>query len=275
MAREDESLWVFRDRYPERNEVYARMDAEADSARETLRCDLGIAYGDHPREAFDLFPGPPGAPLVVFIHGGYWQGLLRERFAFVARPLVKAGYSVALPGYPLAPEARLSEMVYAVDRSVDAILKIAARHKFNPSGWIASGHSAGGHLALLTALRDREVPLNGVVAISPICDLESLRDTSLDAALGLTDDDILRFSPRRQPAPRAPVQLVVGADETAGFRGQALTYAARLVTEGGTCSYRELPGLNHYTIPLEIERPYSSIMAAFNELTGPPARQGG
>lgn len=275
MAREDETDWVFRDRHPERGEVYARMDSESERAYATLKVQRGLHYGDHPREALDLFPGQPGAPLVVFFHGGYWQSLSRERFAFVAEPLVRAGYSVALPGYPLAPEASLSAIVAAASIAVKAATEAATAAGLAPSGWIAAGHSAGAHLALMTALSPQSVPLRGVVAISPICDLDPLRGTSLDSALKLTTEDVRSLSPARLPLPSARVQMIVGADETAGFRGQTFSHTARMVQAGHDCSCRELPGLNHYTIPLEIRRPYSSIMAAVIELTGTPAGQGG
>lgn len=275
MAAADEADWVFRDRHPERGEVYARMDALSEAARGAGNCIAGIPYGAHPREAFDLFPSRSGTPLVVFIHGGYWQSLSRERFSFVAAPLQKAGFAVALPSYPLAPEQRLGDIVAAVDRAVDTIIAATIARGERPAGWIASGHSAGGHLALLAARRERAVPLMGIVAVSPICDIGPLRGTSLDAALSLSEADVAEFSPQRLAPPPAPVRLFVGEDETRGFRDQAHAYAEKARNLGHDCDARVLPGLNHYTIPLEIERPLSLILSTFYELAAKPAGREG
>lgn len=275
MAASDEPDWVFRDRHPERGEVYARMDALSDAARGSGACIAGIPYGAHPREAFELFPAAPGAPLVVFIHGGYWQSLTRERFAFVATPLRAAGFAVALPSYPLAPDRRLGDIVASADRSVDAIIAATIARGERPSGWFASGHSAGGHLALLAARRPRAVPLLGVVALSPICDIGPLQGTSLDAALSLSEREIADLSPLRLEVPAAPVRLFVGEDETPGFRNQARDYAEQARKLGHDCSAILLPERNHYTIPLEIERPLSLILSTFNELAQKPAGREG
>src|ERR687891_2788044 len=76
-------------------ERYARASA-AFRARWPARLDL--AYGDSPRQAVDLFlPEAPRPPLLVFIHGGYWQALDRKDFSFVGERLVEAG-AAGLPG---------------------------------------------------------------------------------------------------------------------------------------------------------------------------------
>src|SRR5579862_369785 len=74
------------------------------------KCDL--RYGERPRATLDYFPcGKPNAPLFVFIHGGYWQRNEKERFSFTALGPLAHGINVAVPGYTLAPEATLTEIV--------------------------------------------------------------------------------------------------------------------------------------------------------------------
>lgn len=266
MTSVNESDWVFRDQFPERLKVYDQMDTYSEAARMLPEVKVGVRYGDDPREAYDLFPGAPGSPLVIFIHGGYWQSLSRERFSFVAPPLLKAGFSVALPSYPLAPSAKLPLIVEAVDRAVDSIIEKLKSLRIACDSWIVSGHSAGGHLALLAALKSRSVPLAGVVAISPICDLQVLRKTSLDKALSITQAEVETLSPMRLAIPTAPVRLFVGAEETTGFLGQSASYKTRMISVGGDCHSEQLTGLNHYTIPLEMLRPKSLLISAFKEL---------
>ena len=51
---------------------YARLSAVA---RDTLDCREDVAYGDHPDEIVDIFPAGDNAPVLIFIHGGYWRML--------------------------------------------------------------------------------------------------------------------------------------------------------------------------------------------------------
>jgi arylformamidase len=67
---------------------------------------LELRYGERPRNRIDIFPcGAPGAPLFVFIHGGYWQRNSKEIFSCMAQGPMARGFDVALPGYTLAPDA--------------------------------------------------------------------------------------------------------------------------------------------------------------------------
>jgi arylformamidase len=63
------------------------------------KCDL--RYGTRPRASLDYFPGGvAGAPLFVFIHGGYWQRNEKERFSFTALGPLAHGINVAVPWRP-------------------------------------------------------------------------------------------------------------------------------------------------------------------------------
>src|SRR5947207_5790328 len=75
----------------------ARSDRMRPSSRE-------LRYGNAERNRIDLFEVAPGAPLLVFIHGGYWQMRAKENFAFIAAGPLAHGISVALVGYTLAPQ---------------------------------------------------------------------------------------------------------------------------------------------------------------------------
>lgn len=262
MATRDESDWVFRDRHPERVQVYAHYERLSELERGRTDCSLNVLYGPHPRERMDLFPASsPGAPLIIFIHGGYWQSQSKERFSFVANPLNAAGFSVALLGYPLAPERSLPEIINSVDHGVDAAISAFGPP---PIAWVAAGHSAGGHLALCAAKALRTVPLAGVAALSPILDLAPLQDTTLDTALRLTPEIISDFSPLFQPPSAAPVRIWIGGDETPGFLNQAQAYSRRM--EEADVRVTLLDGLNHYTIPGEIIAAPSCIIAGLREL---------
>jgi acetyl esterase/lipase len=59
---------------------------------------------------WDLYPAnDPKAPCFVHIHGGYWQRGSKEIFACLSEGPLARGWSAALCGYTLAPEASLTQ----------------------------------------------------------------------------------------------------------------------------------------------------------------------
>src|SRR5215470_692548 len=90
----------------------ARWRARSAEIRAAEGARLDLAYGQRPRAKLDYFScGARQAPLFVFIHGGYWQRNEKETFGFVADGPRAHGIDVALPGYTLAPQARLTDIV--------------------------------------------------------------------------------------------------------------------------------------------------------------------
>jgi arylformamidase len=82
-----------------------------------------LRYGPGTAELLDLFPAArAGAPLLVFVHGGYWTELSKRESAFLAPGLVSAGVSYAALDYPLAPHSSLDGIVDACEQAVDFLL---------------------------------------------------------------------------------------------------------------------------------------------------------
>ena len=98
-----------------------------------------LRYGSADRNRIDYFEAKAGAPLLVFIHGGYWQNREKETFGFLAAGPLAHGISVALIGYTLAPEKRLDGIVAEVRAALD----------FLSRPLLVSGWSAGGHLTAM------------------------------------------------------------------------------------------------------------------------------
>ena len=66
------------------------------------------AYGPGPRERLDVFaPRRSKAPVLVWLHGGYWRALGKGDQSFVAPPFTAAGALVVVPGYALCPAVRV------------------------------------------------------------------------------------------------------------------------------------------------------------------------
>ncbi|HEX6143685.1 MAG TPA: alpha/beta hydrolase [Geminicoccaceae bacterium] len=219
---------------------------------------LDLAYGAGGRQAVDLFP-PPGsggaAPLLVFIHGGYWQGLSRKDFSYVAAPFVARGAAVAVVGYDLAPEVEVGTIVEQIRAALIFLQREARGLGLDTGRIVVSGHSAGGHLAAMALATDwvaRGGPadlLAGVVAISGLFDLEPIRRCYLNDVLGLDEAEARRLSPIRLDLPAdVPVVVAVGGAESEEFLRQSQVYVEHLKSHLKKVEHRVENGLDHFTI---------------------------
>ncbi|MFM2355862.1 MAG: hypothetical protein RLZZ528_1598 [Pseudomonadota bacterium] len=202
----------------------ARWAAAAAAFREGLgaRATLGIAYGAGERTWFDLFL-PEGQPegVVVFVHGGYWLRFGPRDFSHLAAGALARGFAVAMPGYTLAPAARIGEMVREVAAAVTAIAARVA------GPVLLAGHSAGGHLVARVACEgvlpdDVAERLACVMPISPVSDLAPLMQTTMNAELQIDALEAMEESPAYGlNLEGLPVHVWVGADERPVFLDQA------------------------------------------------------
>src|SRR3954468_20012929 len=153
-------------------EIMAGFEERSATMRAAHPQHLDLVYGPRPRNRIDFLPAGEGAPVLVFIHGGYWQMRSKETFTFAASGPLAHGISMALVGYTLAPDATLDEMVAEIRAALDFLGAELPRLGGDPSNLWISGWSAGGHLAAM----NRDHPLvRGGLAISGIYDLEPIR----------------------------------------------------------------------------------------------------
>ena len=107
------------DRWHDEARAFREMQAAIGRAR------LNVAYGDHEREKLDLFhPAGPARGLAVFVHGGYWLRFHRDTWSHFAEGLTDRGYAVALPSYPLAPEARIRDITACISRAIGVAARL-------------------------------------------------------------------------------------------------------------------------------------------------------
>jgi arylformamidase len=185
-----------RRRVPEHVEIMARWTAESLHTRDRLSPYKELTYGPSERHRYDLFETQRrghSTPLVVYIHGGYWQRGDRKDFSFVVRELVAAGIDVAVPSYTLAPAASIRQIIDEMRRCLTVLWQRHGRHP------VVVGHSAGGHLAAALLATDWSktpgVPddlVRRAYAISGVFELEPLIPTSINEALRLDADDRAR-----------------------------------------------------------------------------------
>jgi len=224
---------------------------------------LDIAYGTGPRNRVDMFPAADSkAPCLVFIHGGYWQMNSKESFACLGEGVAAHGWSVALPGYTLAPKATLSEIVVEIAAALSFLAERGPA--FGIAGpLIVAGWSAGGHLAAL-ALEHPHVVAG--LSISGLHELAPLRDTYLNERLRLSPHEIEQLSPLRRPAVAKPLVIAYGTAEL----------PALICSSHAFFDYREaacVPGAlisvgdcNHFTILRELQSPGGALTTALLRL---------
>ena len=222
--------------------------------RASRGAQLDIAYGRQERAKFDYLPsGAPGAPLFVFIHGGYWQRNAKEIFAFIAQGPHAHGIDVAVVGYTLAPVARLSEIVMQIQEAVRFLGSSAERFGFCRESIYVGGWSAGGHLA---AVACGQPEVRGALAISGIFDLEPIALTYINEQLRLDRNEIETLSPVRcLRRGMAPLHLVVGNDELSELKRQSLNFEEIAESLGLPVTLRTLPGHHHFSILDELASP--------------------
>ncbi len=239
------------------------LDQRSAEFRAAHGAHLDLRYGPAPRNRIDYFAADRPGPLLVFIHGGYWQMRAKENFSCLAAGPLAHGLHVAMVGYTLAPDLSLTGIVQEVRASIAWLRAHAAAFGADPQRIIVSGWSAGGHL---TALCLDEPGVIGGVAVSGIYDLAPIRLSYLNAKLQLSATEEKALSPVHQPLSPRPLALIYGGAELPELQRQSELYAA--ARQGLPGSLRALAGHNHFTILEELAAPDGAITAAVCTLAG-------
>jgi arylformamidase len=229
-------------------------------ARDRLRGRTDLVYGSAPSERADVFgagPAGAGAPVLLWIHGGYWRALDKRDQSFVAEPFVDGGAVVVVPNYALAPNVSVEAIVLQIVQAVAWAHRHAADWGGDPARLVVAGHSAGGHLAAMAVACDwasvaPDLPADTVrtaVSVSGLFELEPIRRAPfLNGDLKLDAASAERLSPARMPAPQGrTLHAFVGGDESEEFLRQnrliRSAWGRRVVP---TCE--AVPGRNHLDV---------------------------
>lgn len=248
-----------RARTPEHVEFFARWAEESRRTRAASACRLDLPYGDQPMQTLDFFPaGGSDAPLVAFIHGGYWQSLDKGDFSYLAPAFADAGIAFASINYALAPAARIPQMVEEIEQALVWLYENAEDLGFDREGIVVAGHSAGGHLAASAAVSDwsrHDLPrdlLRGVCVVSGLYQLEPIRLSYQQAVLQLDEAAVAGCSPHGllaglTPEAAPPVLLAVGEEEPEEFRDQQAEFLEAWRDRGLAGAAVPLPGRHHFS----------------------------
>lgn len=245
-------------------EAYADRSAAALQGRVVRR---ELPYGDQATQRLDLFvPSGKGAeapppPLLVFIHGGYWQELSKDDSLFGAPGALDAGFAYAAVDYTLAPRATVGAIALECRNALRWLHANGKALGFDPSRIVVAGSSAGAHLAAMCCVRgwseDQDLPAGlpaAAVLVSGVYELEPLIGTSIDEALSMTPREAALWSPMRLALDRFPPTVVCwGEIETDEFERQSRAFADAVAATGSPRpKVFEVPARNHFDVILDL-----------------------
>lgn len=210
-----------------------------------------FAYGDGPRATLDLYTPAsprPGAPIVVFIHGGAWDSGDKDMYLFVAEAFTSAGYTIAAPNYRLYPD-----VIYPafVEDAAKAVAWVAKRYPGTPL--IIAGHSAGAHSALMLALETGFLEKQGIDRCQRIAAAIGLAGPY--GAVAVTREPHISIFPERLQGDDAPLNyvsqaapptlLMTGLKDTRVYPKNTIALAKALAAAGASTQLITYPELDH------------------------------
>ncbi|XP_061889577.1 kynurenine formamidase isoform X3 [Entelurus aequoreus] len=227
-------------------------------ARGLAQTLLNVPYGDGDGERLDAYIPTTDSldmPLVIYIHGGYWQFLSKEESGFMAVPLVDKGVVVVAVGYDVAPKGNMDLMVSQVRKSVVSVVQQYS----HISGLYLCGHSAGAHLAAMVLSTDWSQysvtpQIKGAFLVSGIYDLLPILSTYVNEPLKMTEEVAIRNSPNKLiqllklSSCGCQILVAVAENDSPEFRKQSEDYYKTLKETGLNVTMEDVPNTDHFNI---------------------------
>jgi acetyl esterase/lipase len=243
-----------------------------------------LSFGPGPWQRYDLFaPAELAAPrdVIVFFHGGGWTNGYKDWCGFMAPAVVAADALLVAPTYRLAPDFRYPVWLDDSFAALAAIRRDVAHFGGDPDRVFVAGHSAGGQIAALLALRSDRWPAYGIAAgavrgcapVSAILDLH--HPDPVPGSLEARVYEMVLQSPAqdREASPLSwldaasvPFSLAWGERDTERVRRSNERAVAILSDLGKAPIARRYDGLDHFQTQLALGDPAHEWYRGLREL---------
>jgi len=248
--------------------VIAEYGERGRTARDALE-HRRVAYGSHADEWLWYAPAPSKhAPLLVFLHGGYWRRLSADDGCLLSPGAHAQGWAFASVNHTLCPDGTLDLLVDQCRRAIEFLFDHSPGLGHDPRRVIVCGHSAGAHLAGMIAIHDDRPA--GYVMVSGVFDISPIVHTPINDDVRLTPADAERLSPMARIVARPGVPCITtwGEQETSEFRRQSIEWAQRwsAIDRNGPATAIESPGRHHFDVIYDLVEPGSVLGQAVCEL---------
>ena len=240
----------------------------SERARQRLRGTFDLRYGPCADETLDFFPADaPGAPLVIFVHGGAWRASSKESHSFVANAYVPAGISVAIPEFGKLPGTAMPDVVEQIRRVIEWAGQSAGSFGCDAGNLHLVGHSSGAHLAATAVTADRSpVTVRSLACISGIYDLIPVMLSARRHYVHLSPQEAVRLSPLRHLQNLTCKTSVFFAEgDSMEFKRQSQIFADSLEAAGKLFSSRRFEA-NHYDVLDMLDSPESLLSRALRQV---------
>ena len=181
---------------PGANEYAANVTQLSQAIIKATSNVLNQPYGAEDLQKLDIYlprwdKAKKDGAVLIFFHGGAWRSGCKEWMGFMAPPFLELASIFVAPGYRLAPNSKYPDQLHDALSAVSWVYRNIAKFGGNPDKIYVGGHSAGGYLASLVAVRRDLYPQYGLpehlirycFPISAPFDLNNVSDRILDEYL--------------------------------------------------------------------------------------------
>jgi arylformamidase len=238
------------------------------------RGHLDCRYGPGPRQLIDVFPASaPGAPMLIWVHGGYWRALSKEHYSNIAPTFLASGAAVACIGYDLCPTVSLTDLLSQTRGALRWLRAHASDMQADPNRLVLAGNSAGAHICAMALQHDWSgdgfvvESIRAAALITGIYDLAPVPRLPVQQDVRLTSSEVAFLSPLGIPVrSKARTLVAVGADEPDLWVGQSRSYHQKLIGAAVDSSLMIVPNRHHFSITRDLTDADTTLTVAVTEL---------
>ncbi len=237
-----------------------------------------IAYGDDARQKLDIYLPKQNAvgasAVLIFFHGGSWHDGEREGYGFLGRAFAARGFVTVIADYRKAPSVRFPAFVQDTASAIAWVHANIAKYDGDADRIFVMGHSAGAHIAMMTALDPQWLAANnltpdvikGLIGLAGPYDFLPLTSDSSKIALGQWPDlkETQPITYARGDAP--PLLLLTGDKDTVVKPRNSKILSEKIQALGGQQQLRIYPDVDHADIIMAVARPFRQKAAIVTDV---------